>query len=210
MQVILLYKDSGDLRIACDFYVYGQGSFKGVFIFFPCVAGNVLLSAILLSLATYQSIYVFTLCAPALLYLMQVCPRLSRFKQEHLHVTPISSFEMGSTVEKLLGKVYQLLVLVGWQLHCVYWPDEFLYVDFLLSSLSPPAASVHPSERAASGFLVVHCPVRLHVPGQLVRHRVSLLLPAGLLGLPAVCLRLHVSLRPHRHKFSFPFLFLYQ
>lgn len=36
-------------------------------------AGNVLLSAIFLSLATYQSIYPLTLCAPALLYLMQVC-----------------------------------------------------------------------------------------------------------------------------------------
>ncbi|XP_075869458.1 phosphatidylinositol glycan anchor biosynthesis class U protein [Nelusetta ayraudi] len=35
------------------------------------VKGNVLLSAIFLSLATYQSIYLFTLCAPALLYLMQ-------------------------------------------------------------------------------------------------------------------------------------------
>lgn len=37
-----------------------------------CVIGNVLLSAIFLSLATYQSIYPLTLCAPALLYLMQV------------------------------------------------------------------------------------------------------------------------------------------
>uniref|UniRef100_A0A3Q3MAG2 Phosphatidylinositol glycan anchor biosynthesis, class U n=1 Tax=Mastacembelus armatus TaxID=205130 RepID=A0A3Q3MAG2_9TELE len=33
--------------------------------------GNALLSAIFLSLATYQSIYPLTLCAPALLYLMQ-------------------------------------------------------------------------------------------------------------------------------------------
>uniref|UniRef100_A0A8C4HQQ3 Phosphatidylinositol glycan anchor biosynthesis class U protein n=1 Tax=Dicentrarchus labrax TaxID=13489 RepID=A0A8C4HQQ3_DICLA len=35
------------------------------------IKGNVLLSAIFLSLATYQSIYPLTLCAPALLYLMQ-------------------------------------------------------------------------------------------------------------------------------------------
>lgn len=40
-------------------------------------AGNVLLSAIFLSLATYQSIYPLTLCAPALLYLTQVCSRFS-------------------------------------------------------------------------------------------------------------------------------------
>lgn len=46
--------------------------------FFLCVAGNVLLSAIFLSLATYQSIYVFTLCAPALLYLMQVRHQVSQ------------------------------------------------------------------------------------------------------------------------------------
>ncbi|KAG8007194.1 DNA replication licensing factor mcm2 [Nibea albiflora] len=35
------------------------------------IKGNVLLSAIFLSLATYQSIYPLTLCAPALLYFMQ-------------------------------------------------------------------------------------------------------------------------------------------
>uniref|UniRef100_A0A7N5ZXW4 Phosphatidylinositol glycan anchor biosynthesis, class U n=1 Tax=Anabas testudineus TaxID=64144 RepID=A0A7N5ZXW4_ANATE len=35
------------------------------------IKGNILLSAIFLSLATYQSIYPLTLCAPALLYLMQ-------------------------------------------------------------------------------------------------------------------------------------------
>ncbi|XP_069025696.1 phosphatidylinositol glycan anchor biosynthesis class U protein isoform X2 [Embiotoca jacksoni] len=35
------------------------------------IKGNVLLSAIFLCLATYQSIYPLTLCAPALLYLMQ-------------------------------------------------------------------------------------------------------------------------------------------
>uniref|UniRef100_A0A8D2ZGW6 Phosphatidylinositol glycan anchor biosynthesis class U protein n=1 Tax=Scophthalmus maximus TaxID=52904 RepID=A0A8D2ZGW6_SCOMX len=35
------------------------------------IKGSVLLSAIFLSLATYQSIYPLTLCAPALLYLMQ-------------------------------------------------------------------------------------------------------------------------------------------
>lgn len=35
-------------------------------------AGNVLLSAIFLALATYQSIYPLSLCAPALLYFMQV------------------------------------------------------------------------------------------------------------------------------------------
>lgn len=37
-----------------------------------------LLSAIFLALATYQSIYPVTLCAPALLYLMQV-----RFLERH-------------------------------------------------------------------------------------------------------------------------------
>uniref|UniRef100_A0A3P9KM82 Phosphatidylinositol glycan anchor biosynthesis, class U n=1 Tax=Oryzias latipes TaxID=8090 RepID=A0A3P9KM82_ORYLA len=36
-----------------------------------CVSGNVLLSAIFLCLATYQSVYPLTLCAPAMLYLMQ-------------------------------------------------------------------------------------------------------------------------------------------
>lgn len=35
-------------------------------------AGNVLLSAIFLAVATYQSIYPLSLCAPALLYFMQV------------------------------------------------------------------------------------------------------------------------------------------
>lgn len=35
-------------------------------------AGNMLLSAIFLAVATYQSIYPLSLCAPALLYFMQV------------------------------------------------------------------------------------------------------------------------------------------
>lgn len=87
--------------------------------------------------------------------------------------------------------------------------QEFPYVDFLLSSLSPPAASVHSSERAAGQFLVVHRTVRLHVPGQLVCHCVPLLLPAGLLGLPAVCLRLRVSLiMSYGHKGSELLLFV--
>lgn len=86
--------------------------------------------------------------------------------------------------------------------------EEFPYVDFLSSSSSPPAASVHSSERAAGHLLVVHCPVRLHVPGQPVCHRVPLLLPAGLLGLPAVCLRLHVSLVMKHHFRFFIYLML--
>uniref|UniRef100_A0A3Q2QWK6 Phosphatidylinositol glycan anchor biosynthesis, class U n=1 Tax=Fundulus heteroclitus TaxID=8078 RepID=A0A3Q2QWK6_FUNHE len=48
------------------------------------IKGNVLLSAIFLCLATYQSIYPLTLCAPAMLYLMQhqyipVNPRRASF-----------------------------------------------------------------------------------------------------------------------------------
>lgn len=39
-----------------------------------CVSGNVLLSAVFLCLATYQSIYPITLCAAAMLYFMQVRP----------------------------------------------------------------------------------------------------------------------------------------
>lgn len=38
----------------------------------PLCAGNMLLSAIFLAVATYQSIYPLSLCAPALLYFMQV------------------------------------------------------------------------------------------------------------------------------------------
>ena len=61
-------------------------------------------------------------------------------------------------------------------------------------SVSAPPASVHPGELPAGQLLVVHRSVRLHVPGQPVRHHRPLLLPARLVGLPAVCLRLHVSL----------------
>lgn len=60
------------------------------------------------------------------------------------------------------------------------------------ASVSPPA-SVHPGELPAGQFLVVSCAVCLHVPGQPICHHLSLLFPARILGLPALCLWLYVS-----------------
>lgn len=99
--------------------------------------------------------------------------------------------------------------ILGFSLHFIFsfslcsssCLKEKFHTDLLSSVLSPPAASVHPSQPPPGQFLVVYCAVRLHVPGQSVRHRVPLLLPAGLLGLPSVRLRLHVSLTPPCHKF---------
>lgn len=59
--------------------------------------------------------------------------------------------------------------------------------------VSPPTAAVHPCQLPAGQLLVVHRAVCLHVPGQPVCHHLSVLFSARLLGLPALCLRLHVS-----------------
>lgn len=72
------------------------------------------------------------------------------------------------------------------------FPDLRLCLMPLRVSASPLPASVHPGELQTIQLLVVRRAVRLHVPGKPVRHDLSLLFPARLVGLPAVCLRLHV------------------
>lgn len=63
----------------------------------------------------------------------------------------------------------------------------------MLFVFSCAPASVHPRELAPRQLLVVWGSVPLHVPRQPAGPRLPLLLPAGLLGLPALRLRLHVS-----------------
>lgn len=83
---------------------------------------------------------------------------------------------------------------------CRYWwlpPPAHHIVPFdfplcvFVGFFSP--ASVHPCQLQTSQFLVVPHAVRLHLSGQPLRHHWSLVFPAWLMGLPAVCLRLHVS-----------------
>lgn len=98
------------------------------------------------------------------------------------------------------------------------WPSAFLYIFeynftdlcFLSvsfsDSVSSPPASVHPSELSASQLLVVHLAVCLHVPRQSVCHYRSFIFPAWLVGLPAVCVWLHVSDEMNTYRLAVKFL----